>query len=98
MVVGVVGSVGTAEGEEHARKRKRLEEEPGSSGTLLPSNKKRHIRLRSRVQVSASTSQAPDTQGSSMAKVCSHHSVIMYSNFELCMNLSVKAVVCNMID
>ena len=68
MVVGVVGSVGTAEGEERALKRKReAEEEPGAA--VPPSNKKRHIRLRSRVQVSASTSQAPDTQGSSMAKV-----------------------------
>lgn len=68
VVVGVVGSVGTAEGEERALKRKReAEEDPGA--VALPSNKKRHIRLRTRVQVSASTSQAPDTQGSSMAKV-----------------------------
>lgn len=68
VVVGVVESVGTAEGEERVLKRKRVEEEP-ESGVVLPSNKKRYIRLRTRVQVSASTSQAPDTQGSSMAKV-----------------------------
>ena len=70
--MGVVGSVGTAEGEERVainRKRKEETEEPGSS-VGLPSSKKRHIRLRPRVQVSASTSQAPDTQGTSMQKVC----------------------------
>ena len=72
VVVGVVGSMGSAEGEERVTiKRKRRPEEgdePGSS-VGLPSTKKRHIRVRTKVQVSASTSQAPDTQGTNMQKV-----------------------------
>lgn len=45
------------------------EEEPEQPGSSLepPSSKKRHIRLmRQRVQVSASSSTAPDTQGTAM--------------------------------
>ena len=77
MVVGVVGSMGSSGPEERvgmgvAVKRKRREEsveEPGSSGGVIMPTSKKRIRLRPRVQVSASSSQAPDTQGSSMAKV-----------------------------
>ena len=73
VIVGVVGSAGTiSEGQEHGprgngKRKRELEEavqEPGSS-LEPPSSKKRHIRLRPRAQVTASTLQAPDTQGSS---------------------------------
>ena len=73
VVVGVVGSVGSdeADGRNGASiKRKRGTEELEEPGSSVPSTKKRHIRLlRPRAHVSASTSPAPDTQGSSMAKV-----------------------------
>ncbi len=76
VVVGVVESVGSCGGEERAgvgvavkRKRREESEELGSSGMAMPASKKRIRVTRQRVQVSASSSQAPDTQGSSMAKV-----------------------------
>ncbi len=95
VVVGVVGSMGTASGEGRkggSVKRKRMDgdggsgggEEPGSS-LEPPSTKKRHIRLRPRVQVTASTSSVPDTQGSTMETgtvvsvcVCSSSRAVAY--------------------
>ena len=87
----VVGRVGTSEDKQQQlpipsggigvkRKRADVAGEPGSS-LEPPTSKKRHIRLRQRerVQVSASSSTVPDTQGTSMEraarKVHSIHSI-----------------------